>query len=72
MSIPDLLTDQQRIDLGFRREDEDRAKHVRYSSWRYRCSECGLWVRRIDTSQGRQICLKCLAHRVPHEPVRTG
>lgn len=62
MAIPDLLTDEQRVAYGFSLEDQDTARHIRYGVWRYRCSECDLWVRKIDHVDGRPVCLKCLAH----------
>ncbi len=62
MAIPDLLTDEQRIAYGFTLEDDHTARHVRYGVWRYRCSECDLWVRKIERIDDRAVCLKCLAH----------
>ncbi len=62
MAIPDLLTDEQRIAYGFTLEDDHTARHIRYGVWRYRCSECDLWVRKIEHIDDRPVCLKCLAH----------
>ncbi len=62
MAIPDLLTDEQRIAYGFTLEDENTARHVRYGVWRYRCSQCDLWVRKVEQVEGWPVCLKCLAH----------
>lgn len=62
MAIPDLLTDEQRVAYGFMLEDHQTARHIRYGVWRYRCSECDLWVRKIEPIEGRLVCLKCLAH----------
>ncbi len=62
MAIPDLLTDDERIAYGFTLEDPNTARHVRYGVWRYRCSQCELWVRKIQHIDDRPICLKCLAH----------
>ena len=68
MAIPDLLTDEQRIAYGFTLEDQHTARHVRYGVWRYRCSECELWVRKIEHIDGWPVCLKCLAHHSHDHP----
>ncbi|MHB8898462.1 MAG: hypothetical protein ACYC6Y_06920 [Thermoguttaceae bacterium] len=79
MAIPDLLTDEQRIAYGFSLEGVDTARHVRYGVWRYRCSQCELWVRKVEQVYGLPVCLRCLAHHEelvaeppeahPHVPV---
>jgi len=68
MAIPDLLTDEQRIAYGFLLDDPQTAHHVQYGVWRYRCSECGLWVRKIEHIDGWSVCLKCLAHHSHDHP----
>ena len=64
MAIPDLLTDEQRIAYGFTLEDHNTARHVRYGVWRYRCSDCELWVRKIEHEY--PVMYKCSVGRNLH------
>lgn len=58
-NLPKRISEEKLADYGYRKIDEKTAKHVRFSSLRRLCKDCGDWC--IQITNG--LCDRCSANR---------
>ena len=55
MALPNRLSVHELEAHGFKVLSRGKAKHGRYSSWRYQCASCGYWEKQLTNG----LCPQC-------------
>jgi len=59
MALADELTDDELTQHGFTKTSDRQAKHNHFSAFRNRCEGCGLWLKQLESREGKMLCRKC-------------